>query len=151
VAARGDDEGSPAYLLVVMFPVELLWRVLLWLQGGCSVEPFLFACLLPPVAGATSLMAGCSSPSAPALLRFLRHLSSCFGAGSPLHRALPRRQVIAVKHPRSLEDYLQAGKSFRQSNLHWEAWAVADFITWGSGAPPPPPSKNIFFVIWLDK
>jgi hypothetical protein len=61
--------------------------------------------LPPPARGcAVSLMVGRSSSSAPTLRRFLHLSSSCFGAGSRLPRALPRRQVIAVKHPRSFED-----------------------------------------------
>jgi hypothetical protein len=90
VAARGEEEGasSGAVLEVALFRA-LSGQAFPWQTSCCSAVPFIYACLLPPVAGAGVLMAGPSSPSAVVELFSLHHLSGFAGVGSPPYRALP--------------------------------------------------------------
>jgi hypothetical protein len=90
VVARGEEEGasSGAVLEVALFRA-LFGQASYWQTGCCSTVPFIYACLLPPVAGAGVSMAGFSSPSAVVELFSLHHLSGIAGVGSPPYRAQP--------------------------------------------------------------
>jgi hypothetical protein len=90
VVARGEEKGtfSGAVPEVALFHA-LSGQGSSWQTGCCSAMPFVYACLLPPVAGAGVLMAAFSSPSAVVELLSLHLLSGIDGVGSPPFRALP--------------------------------------------------------------
>jgi hypothetical protein len=90
VVARGEEEGasSGAVLEVALFRA-LPGQAFSWQAGCCSTVPFVYACLLPTVAGTGVLMVGFSSPSAAVELFSLHHLSGITGVGSPPYRAQP--------------------------------------------------------------
>jgi hypothetical protein len=90
VAARGEEEGAPSgAALEVALSRALLGHVSSWQSGCSSTEPSIYACLLPPVAGAGVSMACLFSPSAAVEWRLLHLLSGIAGVGSPLFRAQP--------------------------------------------------------------
>jgi hypothetical protein len=84
VVARGEEEGasSDAVLEVALFRA-LPGQASSWQTGCCSIVPFVYACLLPAVAGAGVSMASLYSPSAVVKLFSLHHLSGIAGVGSP--------------------------------------------------------------------
>jgi hypothetical protein len=90
VMVRGEEEGaSSGVVLEVALFRALSGQASAWQTGCCSTVPFVYACLLPLVAGAGVLMAGFSSPSAVVELLSLHLLSGIAGVGSPPYRAQP--------------------------------------------------------------
>jgi hypothetical protein len=74
--------GARRVLMMLAHMVLLLEHARSLLFRGFSSEPFFYACLLPPMAGAVSLMAGHFTSSAP--VEFLLQLSAPYSSGSSL-------------------------------------------------------------------
>jgi hypothetical protein len=122
VAARGEEEGasSGAALEVALFRA-LFGQASSWRSGCCSTVPFVYVCLLPPVAGAGVRWL------ASLLCRQWWSYTLCIlclaslGLEAPLieYNLDGRSKPFCIQgHSRT---YPQAGHKLRQSNLLGEA------------------------------
>jgi hypothetical protein len=117
LAARGEEEGASSGAALVVALFRALFGRVSSLRSGCySAVPSIYACLLPPVAGAGVSMAGLSSLSAAVELRSLHLLSGIIGVGSPPfeHNLDGRSKPFCIQGP--LRTYPQAGQKLWQSD-----------------------------------